>query len=479
MFGKLRNSGFARILSIITAMLVCLMPVAALADGDAAAQPAGGTLVISVDAQGGDADAAYTVTITSDTQFDATCVVGSSSSNIASGSTIGLKAGQSATITGVSGSFNVTELAPADAKVSVSVNGGSASQSNSASVTVGEGTTTVAFMNTYEEVQPTATPEVTKEPEATEEPEATTEPEATATPEVTEEPVSTPEPEATNTPVPVEYGEASVSVTKAGNIADMGDKSFTYVLTTNGAAATGMVEINGQTSVLGADGSFTVPAGQTAVITGLAVGDYTLAQQSTSIGCDTTYQVNGQGWISGKAVSFEVTGAARTAVEFINTFVAGDTPEEPVEPKYYDLKITKVLKGEGADEDERFTMTVTFDADGSYKTSNGDRIESGDRITLKGGQSVTIYNLPEGTTYKVREREANENGYETKYSNCSGTLDEDTTARVTNTFVDEDDEGLAKTGDYTNTQLYIALMLMSAAAAVAAVMGLRRKHSEQ
>ena len=53
MFGKLNNSGFARILAIITAMLVCLMPMAALAEGDTAGTPqqAGGALEISVGAQ--------------------------------------------------------------------------------------------------------------------------------------------------------------------------------------------------------------------------------------------------------------------------------------------------------------------------------------------------------------------------------------------------------------------------------------------
>ena len=50
---------------------------------------------------------------------------------------------------------------------------------------------------------------------------------------------------------------------------------------------------------------------------------------------------------------------------------------------------------------------------------------------------------------------------------------------MTNTFVDKDDEGLAQTGDNSTNQLYIALMLMSAAVAVAAVVGLRRKQSEQ
>ena len=74
MFGKLNNSGFARILAIITAMLVCLMPwprwLRAIRAGTP--QQAGGTLEISVGAQGDDAGATYTVTITSATAFEAT-----------------------------------------------------------------------------------------------------------------------------------------------------------------------------------------------------------------------------------------------------------------------------------------------------------------------------------------------------------------------------------------------------------------------
>lgn len=272
----------------------------------------------------------------------------------------------------------------------------------------------------------------------------------------------------------------AVSVSKDGNMADLGDASFTYKLTSNGAPVVGTVEIDGTQVALGADGSFTVPAGKTAVIAGLPAANYALSQQLTSIGCTTKNQVNGGEWVPSTVASFDVLSGARTTVAYVNTFVSGDAPEPTEKPSnYYDLKITKVLKGDGADKSDKFTMTVTFDADGSYKTSTGDRIKSGDRITLKGGESVTIYDLPEGTTYKVREREADENGYDTTYSNCSGTLTKDTTARVTNTFVDKDDEGLAKTGDNSNNQLYIALMLMSAAVAVAAVVGLRRKQSEQ
>ncbi|WP_397328546.1 DUF7601 domain-containing protein [Paenibacillus arenilitoris] len=78
------------------------------------------------------------------------------------------------------------------------------------------------------------------------------------------------------------------------------------------------------------------------------------------------------------------------------------------------LTITKNVEGNGSNPDKDFEFTVTFDGEGKdgeytyiYKeqdgtTSNG-KITSGDKITLKHGESVTLPALPANMVYTVTE----------------------------------------------------------------------------
>ena len=91
-----------------------------------------------------------------------------------------------------------------------------------------------------------------------------------------------------------------------------------------------------------------------------------------------------------------------------------------------DLVITKEVKGNQADTSREFHFKVTIKADGSfhYKKSDGKegKIKSGKTLTLKSGESVTIDTIPVGTSYKVKEVEANQDGYTTTAKGTKGKI---------------------------------------------------------
>jgi hypothetical protein len=99
------------------------------------------------------------------------------------------------------------------------------------------------------------------------------------------------------------------------------------------------------------------------------------------------------------------------------------------------LTISKVLLSDIAGtKSDSFTFTISLtDKDGlplkasySYTGANGalnGNITNGSgTIFLKGGETVTLTNLPVGTRYAVTEAEANQNGYETTESGVSGVI---------------------------------------------------------
>lgn len=124
-----------------------------------------------------------------------------------------------------------------------------------------------------------------------------------------------------------------------------------------------------------------------------------------------------------------------------------------------DLTIGKEVIGELGDKTKVFNFELTLkQADGnpingkfnyigsvddrykkeSTKPSDGEItfIEGKATITLSHGQEITIKDLPYGVTYKVMEKEANENGYLTTYNGnnevATGELKQDTKVQVVN-----------------------------------------------
>jgi len=82
------------------------------------------------------------------------------------------------------------------------------------------------------------------------------------------------------------------------------------------------------------------------------------------------------------------------------------TYEEPI--TYGELTISNTVSGEDAPADAEFVYTVTFDSTESYPYtgSAAGTIKSGDKITLKNGESITIANIPVGVKFDVTQDEA-------------------------------------------------------------------------
>ena len=118
----------------------------------------------------------------------------------------------------------------------------------------------------------------------------------------------------------------------------------------------------------------------------------------------------------------------------------GDSDSDPTG----NLTISKRVSGAAGDREDTFTFTVYLtDEDGDELEANfyyngsgySGNIGDGDSITLSGGESITIRNLPVGTRYEVVEEEANEDGYVTTSSGEEGTIrsSQTYTAAFTNT----------------------------------------------
>lgn len=447
MFTKLHGSAvFVKVLAVVTALLLCLAPMTSMAYADSIT----GKLSITINEVDGASGAIFKVAVTmKNASFSTRYTIKGDDTvyTLSEDKPINLKAGQTAIIDGVYGDYKIElqKIENDTATTTVKVNDGAAVDGNVLALAVeNDKDYNVTFTRTYA-AEPTAAP--TAEP--------TVEPTAAPTVEPTAEPTVEPTAAPTEEPV-VEYGTLTVKVEKAGEAASTGDKSFKYTITQNGKPV---------------GDAITVESGKSTEVK-LPVGAYTIEQATPSVGCTVTVKVGDGVTLTTDAADFEVKANADTTVKYTNTYTAGSDPDEDTK---YDLKIKTVVKGDKADEDAKFVLTVKFDADGSYKMSNGKKIKSGDTVTLTGNDSITIYNLPEGTTYKVRQKTTDED-YKTTYKNCSGELTEDTTARVTNTWADDD--GIVKTGDDYNNQLVVMMMLISAAVALGAGVTLRRKFAK-
>ncbi len=142
-----------------------------------------------------------------------------------------------------------------------------------------------------------------------------------------------------------------------------------------------------------------------------------------------------------KVISIEHVGTKKTITKIKDEY-GNVLNEEPVSsgiPTFNNtdagqLIVRKTVTGKGADMSKEFTFTVKFTAPASktvdYKntakltfdkdTETGYSVNwTGNTLTftLKDSESVTIDNLPVGTTYKVEETDANQNGYKTSWTN--------------------------------------------------------------
>ena len=107
-----------------------------------------------------------------------------------------------------------------------------------------------------------------------------------------------------------------------------------------------------------------------------------------------------------------------------------------------DLTISKILAGSSAEDDKDWTFTIDFYSSIAPDEVHADTLNIGPFTStlnktevsvvngkaifkLKGGDSVTIEGIPTGYTWKLSEAEANQDGYETKWSMTEGKEGED------------------------------------------------------
>lgn len=208
---------------------------------------------------------------------------------------------------------------------------------------------------------------------------------------------------------------------------------------------------------------------ETFTIEGLPEGTKYMITETDADDYITTYTPNAQGTIVDNG----------TVVEFTNY-------------KYRAVRLTieKRLKGNNVELDRSWNFEVTLSYDDEmplngifpYVKSNKETgfveftkgLDGTYRsiVVLRGGEKITIQNLPYNVEYAVREIEANKDKYETTATNENGTLVDDDTLVL---FVNRRDEPNPSTGDRFTT--YLSMFIISTVS-VAGTFLVRRKVSE-
>ena len=233
-------------------------------------------------------------------------------------------------------------------------------------------------------------------------------------------------------------GRLTISKTVSGTYGETDrDFTFTIVLTDeDGTPLEGAFAYSGsKTGTIVSGGTVTLRHGQSITLDNLPAGTRYQVTETTAEGYDTTVS-NGSGIIE--------AGQRQTAA-FVNRYGAD-------KPGNGELTIRKTVTGSRGDRSRQFTFTVTLaDALGRpltdaypYSGSKSGTITSGETITLKDGESVTITGLPDDARYQVEELEANADGYTTSAAGASGVVEKDSAAEAA--FVNH------KPGSHSDTQ---------------------------
>ncbi|QHW34279.1 hypothetical protein GZH47_28105 [Paenibacillus rhizovicinus] len=204
-------------------------------------------------------------------------------------------------------------------------------------------------------------------------------------------------------------GKLVISKTVAGNDGDLA-KKFNFTVTFTDAP--GVYDYTGTggaaSGTIASGGTISLAHGQSIIIAGLpADAQYTVTE--------TDYANDGY-----KTTSLGATG--EIAVDETQTAAFLNTKDKPG-----NLIISKTVTGNDGDQSQTFDFTITLNTAGVYNytgtggAGNG-TITSGDKISLAGGQSITIAGLPAGTTYTVAEDDYAATGYATTKTGDTGTI---------------------------------------------------------
>ncbi len=199
------------------------------------------------------------------------------------------------------------------------------------------------------------------------------------------------------------YGTLEVTKTVAGN-AGSTSKEFSFTVTLSDNTITGAY---GDMTFSAGVATFVLKHGESKKAAGLPNGvGYTVTEASYALdGYVTTY--------TGRTGT--IVGGSDHVAAFTNTRDA-----------YGDLTIRKILAGNDTDSTKDFTFTITLNQSINGTYSNVTFTNGVATITLKGGESKTIRNLPNGVGYTVDETDYSGEGYGTTYSGSTGTIDETT-----------------------------------------------------
>ena len=222
-------------------------------------------------------------------------------------------------------------------------------------------------------------------------------------------------------------GTLTISKTVAGNAAEEGKKfEFTITLSDTANTYTYTGANGGPSGSIKGSATIELAGGQSITIADLREG--------------TTYQVTEKDYSSEGYTTVKTGDEGK--IETNGTYVAAITnAKERTSPSTStgSLTISKKVAGTGASATKKFEFTVTFNAAGTYSytghgVSNG-TIESGDRISLAHGQSITIKGLPKGTAYTVTEEDYTADGYSAISTGDAGMINGGMTknAKFTNT----------------------------------------------
>lgn len=235
-------------------------------------------------------------------------------------------------------------------------------------------------------------------------------------------------------------GDLTVTKTVEGN-AGSSTKEFSFTVTLSDATISGTY---GDMSFVNGEATFTLTDGGSKTAADIPNGvGYTVTEADYTNDGYVTTKRGDEGTIVGDD---EVTAA------FTNT--------RNTEPgsMYGDLTVSKNVTSDLGDKTEYFTFKGKLDVDRMfrYTGSKTGTITRGGTIRLKHGESITITDIPAGTSYKAAE--SGNSGYIVSASGDTGIISEGKTsvAKFTNTK-----SSVPKTGDNSNAPLWISLMGIS------------------
>lgn len=229
-------------------------------------------------------------------------------------------------------------------------------------------------------------------------------------------------------------GSVKITKTVEGNGADK-SKSFKFniELRKDGKPVTGIYNLDdkagSKTGTIAFDengkSSFELKHGESIVLTGLPAGtEYTIAESTYK-----EYVPSDNGRYSGKIEENKIA-----EVSIVNTYKAK-----------YNLAVSKTVKGNQGDKTKEFDFVLKLTGTDEVAVPNSVEYKKGSKsgssnvvdgcinFKLAHGEAIVFKNLPDGISYEVIEKGAEDDGYTVKSENNLGNLSSNTEVEFTNT----------------------------------------------